>query len=152
MKYAPQPAKRQPALRRATMALAVAVAVCEMTGVAQAQEAAQAEAVQSVVVTGSLIRRVATEGATPVTTIKATELESRGHTELKDLVLEQPQSLSLGTNSGAAGPMTNLRGLGPMRTLTLLTVGATSSRLVIASVTACSLLLPAVSVATTVKL
>jgi iron complex outermembrane receptor protein len=49
-----------------------------------------------------------------------TELEARGHTELKDLVLEQPQSLSLGTNSGAAGPVTNLRGLGPMRTLTLL--------------------------------
>ncbi|GGY59563.1 TonB-dependent receptor domain-containing protein [Pseudoduganella albidiflava] len=124
MKYAPHLAKRQPALRRATMALAVAVAVCEMSGLAHAQsstqDAPQAEAVQSVVVTGSLIRRVATEGATPVTTIKATELESRGHTELKDLVLEQPQSLSLGTNSGAAGPMTNLRGLGPMRTLTLL--------------------------------
>ena len=102
MMYAPQPAKRQPALRRATMALAVAVAVCEMSGLAQAQansqDSAQAEPVQSVVVTGSLIRRVATEGSTPVTTIKATELESRGHTELKDLVLEQPQSLSLGTN------------------------------------------------------
>jgi iron complex outermembrane receptor protein len=107
-------------MRRATMAVAVAVAVIEMSGQAHAQEAAQAEQVQAVVVTGSLIRRVADEGATPLTTIKATELEARGHTELKDLVLEQPQSLSLGTNSGAAGPMTNLRGLGPMRTLTLL--------------------------------
>ncbi|QGZ42409.1 iron complex outermembrane receptor protein [Pseudoduganella flava] len=110
----------QPRLRRALMPLAVALAVSEMAGQAYAQEAAPAEPVQSVVVTGSLIRRVADEGATPLMTIKATELESRGHTELKDLVLEQPQSLSLGTNSGAAGPMTNLRGLGPMRTLTLL--------------------------------
>jgi iron complex outermembrane receptor protein len=71
-------------------------------------------------VTGSLIRRVADEGAMPITTIKAADLEARGNTELKDLVLEMPQSLSLGTNSGAAGPITNLRGLGPMRTLTLL--------------------------------
>ncbi|TWI69699.1 iron complex outermembrane receptor protein [Pseudoduganella lurida] len=119
-----------PRLRRATMALAVTVAICEMTGQAMAQEALQnttpaaaaaaEEPVQAIVVTGSLIRRVADEGATPLVTIKATELEARGHTELKDLILEQPQSLALGTNSGAAGPMANLRGLGPMRTLTLL--------------------------------
>lgn len=29
-------------------------------------------------------------------------------------MLEMPRSLSLGTNPGAAGPVTNLRGLGPM--------------------------------------
>ena len=46
------------------------------------------------------------EGGPIPTTIKATELEDRGNTELKDLVLEHPQSLSLGTNSGAAGPIT----------------------------------------------
>ncbi|MDR7048809.1 iron complex outermembrane receptor protein [Duganella sp. 3397] len=94
-----------------------------MSGQAYAQTVpaeAPAAQVQAVVVTGSLIRRVADEGATPLTTIKSAEMEARGHTELKDLVLEQPQSLSLGTNTGAAGPVTNLRGLGPMRTLTLL--------------------------------
>ncbi|MEO7576305.1 MAG: TonB-dependent receptor [Massilia sp.] len=96
----------------------IALAVLTMINQASAQEAPQE--MQRVEVTGSLIRRVADEGALPVTTIKATELEARGHTELKDLVLEMPQSLSLGTNSGAAGPVTNLRGLGPMRTLTLL--------------------------------
>lgn len=96
----------------------IALAVLTMINQASAQEA-QPE-MQRVEVTGSLIRRVANEGALPVTSIKATELEARGHTELKDLVLEMPQSLSLGTNSGAAGPVTNLRGLGPMRTLTLL--------------------------------
>ena len=85
-----------------------------MSGQAYAQTApaeAPAQEVQAVVVTGSLIRRVADEGATPLTTIKSAEMEARGHTELKDLVLEQPQSLSLGTNTGAAGPVTNLRGL-----------------------------------------
>ncbi|MET0266065.1 MAG: TonB-dependent receptor [Duganella sp.] len=91
-----------------------------MSGQAYAQTAPAEPEVQAVVVTGSLIRRVQDEGSTPLTTVKATELEARGHTELKDLVLEQPQSLALGTNTGAAGPMNNLRGLGPMRTLTLL--------------------------------
>lgn len=110
---------RRPELKRAVLASAVAAAVLQMAAPATAQEA-KAEEVQAIVVTGSLIRRVANEGAMPVTTIKATELESRGHTEIKDLVLEQPQSLSLGTNSGAAGPIVNLRGLGPMRTLTML--------------------------------
>ena len=110
-----------PTLQRAVMASAVSLALLQMTGYAHAQTAPQAEPqLQAVVVTGSMIRRTANEGATAVTVVKATELEARGHTELKDLVLEQPQSLSLGTNSGAAGPVTNLRGLGPMRTLTLL--------------------------------
>jgi iron complex outermembrane receptor protein len=107
------------------MTSAVALALLQMQGAA-AQTAAPAAADNgeaapvAVVVTGSLIRRVADEGSLPVTSVKATELAARGHTEIKDLVLEMPQSLSLGTNSGSAGPIINLRGLGPMRTLTLL--------------------------------
>ncbi len=113
--------EHKPTPRPLIMASAVSLALMEMTGAAHAQTAAAAEPqLQAVVVTGSLIRRAANEGATALIVVKASELESRGHTELKDLVLEQPQSLSLGTNSGAAGPVTNLRGLGPMRTLTLL--------------------------------
>ena len=109
-------------MKPAVMAAAVASAMLQLAApsYAQAQAASQAEPMQAVVVTGSLIRRVASEGATPLATVKAAELEARGNTELKDFVLEQPQSLSLGTNTGAAGPVTNLRGLGPMRTLTLL--------------------------------
>jgi len=105
--------------RPRAIASAVALAVLQMAADAGAQTAEQA-APQAVVVTGSLIRHAVDEGATPLITVKAAELEARGNTELKDLVLEQPQSLSLGTNPGAAGPVTNLRGLGPMRTLTLL--------------------------------
>lgn len=111
----------RPNPQRAVMATAVGLALLQMSGYASAQSTAPADPpMQSVSVTGSLIKRVANEGATALTVMKATELEARGHTELKDLVLEQPQSLSLGTNTGAAGPVTNLRGLGPMRTLTLL--------------------------------
>ncbi|MGG7606194.1 TonB-dependent receptor domain-containing protein [Massilia sp. BKSP1R2A-1] len=112
-----------PTPRRATLATAVSLALFQLAGQAQAQTSeppADTPVAQAVVVTGSLIRRVADEGTNPVVTVKAQELEARGHTELKDFVLEQPQSLSLGTNSGAAGPVTNLRGLGPMRTLSLL--------------------------------
>jgi iron complex outermembrane receptor protein len=112
---------RIPEFKRVTMAAAVGVALLQMAGYAEAQTAPAVQGEQqTVMVTGSLIRRVADEGAMPITTIKAADLEARGNTELKDLVLEMPQSLSLGTNSGAAGPITNLRGLGPMRTLTLL--------------------------------
>ncbi|MFN3302526.1 MAG: TonB-dependent receptor domain-containing protein [Roseateles sp.] len=94
-----------------------AAAALALTGLAQAQEATTLERIQ---VTGSSIKRVAGETALPVTAIRAEELDARGHTELKDLILELPQSQSLGFNSGAAGPVLNLRGLGPMRTLTLL--------------------------------
>jgi iron complex outermembrane receptor protein len=117
--------KQQREIRRLGIASAVTLALLQMQGAAAQTAAAnsngaEAGPVQAVVVTGSLIRRAADEGALPVTSVKATELEARGHTELKDLVLEMPQSLSLGTNSGSAGPIVNLRGLGPMRTLTLL--------------------------------
>jgi iron complex outermembrane receptor protein len=81
---------------------------------------AQSEGGTRVEITGSLIKRVATEGALPVTSIRAEELDARGHTELKDFMLELPQASSLGSFGGTAGPMTSLRGFGPMRTLTLL--------------------------------
>lgn len=104
--------------QRTILTSAVALAVFQMASQAAAQD--DTAQPQAVVVTGSLIRHVTDEGTTPVVVNKAADLEARGNTELKDLVLEQPQSLSLGTNSGSAGPITNLRGLGPMRTLTLL--------------------------------
>lgn len=81
---------------------------------------AQTESAQRVEVTGSIIKRAADEGALPVTSVRSEELEARGHTELKDFMLELPQASSLGSFAGTAGPMTNLRGFGAMRTLTLL--------------------------------
>ncbi|MCY4743757.1 TonB-dependent receptor [Pelomonas sp. UHG3] len=102
---------------RLTLCAAAALA---LTGAAQAQETAAPVTMERIQVTGSSIKRLAGETALPVSVNKPEELEARGHTELKDLLLELPQSQSLGFNSGAAGPVLNLRGLGPMRTLTLL--------------------------------
>ena len=101
---------------------AIGLAVAALTSLlAAAPAAAQTDGgSQRIEVTGSLIKRVADQGALPVTSIKSEELEARGHTELKDFMLELPQASSLGSFAGTAGPMTNLRGFGPMRTLTLL--------------------------------
>jgi iron complex outermembrane receptor protein len=107
-----------------TQPTAVALAILGLGAAmvpARAQTAANAEAGQRVEITGSIIRRTASsEAALPVTSVRAIELEARGNTELKDFMLELPQANSLGSNQGTAGPMTSLRGFGPMRTLTLL--------------------------------
>ncbi len=105
--------KRRRGCTLSTIGLAVATLAA---GTAYAQEATRIE------ITGSLIKRTSAtdEGALPVTSIRAEELQARGHTELKDFMLELPQASSLGSFAGTAGPMTSLRGFGPMRTLTLL--------------------------------
>ena len=109
-----------PAARPSRMQLAV-LGLLSLPATVLAQQAPAAEATSRVEITGSIIRRsINAETALPVTTIRASELEARGHTELKDFMLELPQANSLGSNQGTAGPMTSLRGLGPMRTLTLL--------------------------------
>lgn len=98
-------------------ATAIAAAATVLCNQAYAQQAP----LERVEITGSIIRRsINDETALPATTVKATELQQRGHTELKDYMLELPQANSLGSNAGTAGPMTSLRGFGPMRTLTLL--------------------------------
>jgi iron complex outermembrane receptor protein len=80
-----------------------------------------AEGAARIEITGSIIRRsVNDETALPVSSIKATEMDARLNTELKDFMLELPQANSVGSYAGTAGPMTSLRGFGPMRTLTLL--------------------------------
>jgi iron complex outermembrane recepter protein len=102
--------KARPAIGLSTITLAVLALT----------QPAWAQSDQRIEITGSLIKRVAEEGALPVSTVRAEQLEQRGHTELKDFMLELPQATSLGSFAGTAGPMTSLRGFGPMRTLTLL--------------------------------
>jgi len=100
---------------------AVALAILGLAASLPSAMAQSADAAQRIEITGSIIRRsISNEAALPVTTIKAAEMDARGNTELKDFMLELPQANSLGSNQGTAGPMTSLRGFGPMRTLTLL--------------------------------
>ena len=96
----------------------ITLAVLTMMNGAAAQ---QAEApMQRVEVTGSSIKRLASEAALPVTTMKAEEFANRGMTTLADVMMALPQSASLAPSNAGAGTNINLRGLGVNRTLVLL--------------------------------
>ncbi len=100
---------------------AMALAILSLASALPSAMAQSTDDSQRIEITGSIIRRSASnEAALPVTTIKASDMDARVNTELKDFMLELPQANSLGSNQGTAGPMTSLRGFGPMRTLTLL--------------------------------
>jgi len=94
---------------------AIALGVLGLAGLARAEEAAQ-----RVEVTGSSIKRLASEDALPVTTINASELAARGMTTLADVMMALPQSISLAPSNAGSGTNINLRGLGVNRTLVLL--------------------------------
>ncbi|TAM95511.1 MAG: TonB-dependent receptor, partial [Rhodanobacteraceae bacterium] len=119
------------------------------TGLAQAQQASnnqdqtnqsqtksQAKTLQTVVVTGSLIRRVDLETASPVVTIDRQNITSSGKPTLGDVLQQMPSIAGDATNpqnnsngGGVASPLTeggdgasrvSLRGLGTGRTLVLI--------------------------------
>ncbi|HKZ11598.1 MAG TPA: TonB-dependent receptor [Rhodanobacteraceae bacterium] len=113
-------------------------------GLAQAQQPAQDQGntkgqpktLQTVVVTGSLIRRVDTETASPVTIIDRQNITSSGKPTLGDVLQQLPSVAGNATNpqnnsngGGVASPLTeggdgasrvSLRGLGTGRTLVLI--------------------------------
>ncbi|MES2074759.1 MAG: TonB-dependent receptor [Pseudomonadota bacterium] len=97
---------------------AITLAVLALANQAAAQ---QAEITTTrVEVTGSSIKRLASEEALPVTSIKAEEFAQRGMTTLADIMMALPQSASLAPSNGGSGTNINLRGLGVNRTLVLL--------------------------------
>ena len=96
---------------------AVAVAVLVLTNGASAQEAPM----QRVEVTGSSIKRIASENALPLTTIKAEELTSRGLTTMSEVAVALTvASTNEPVGGGGGGTMINMRGLNTNRTLVLL--------------------------------
>ncbi|HET7931395.1 MAG TPA: TonB-dependent receptor [Rhodanobacteraceae bacterium] len=109
-----------------------AVAAVGITGTAFAQNATtttnnqkQPQTLQTIVVTGSHIRRVDLETANPVTTVSAQEIQATGAVTLGDLVQSLPQITGSPINprvnngGGTGGSFANLRGLGSARTLVL---------------------------------
>jgi len=109
-----------------------AVAAVGVTGTAFAQNATttqngqnQPQTLQTIVVTGSHIRRVDLETANPVTVVSNAEIKNSGALTLGDLVQSLPQitgspqnpRVNNGGGTGASGA--NLRGLGSSRTLIL---------------------------------
>jgi iron complex outermembrane receptor protein len=96
---------------------AVAVAVLALMNSAAAQEAPM----QRVEVTGSSIKRLATENALPLTTIKAEELQNRGLTTMSEVAVALTvASTNEPVGGGGSGTMINMRGLNTNRTLVLL--------------------------------
>ena len=86
----------------------------------------KAKSLQTVVVTGSLIRRVDLETSNPVVTIDRAQIEATGKMTLGDLVQQLPAMTGGNVNpqvnnGGGTGASTiNLRGLGAKRTLILI--------------------------------
>jgi outer membrane receptor protein involved in Fe transport len=89
-------------------------------------EAEEAKTLDTIVVTGTRIRRVDTEGASPVFTIDAATIERTGAATIGDFLQDIPAISGAATNpsvnnGGGTGAATvSLRGLGDERTLTLL--------------------------------
>lgn len=109
-----------------------AVAAVGVAGTAFAQDATpaqtgqQPQTLQTVVVTGSHIRRVDLETSNPVTVVTAQQIQASGKLTLGDLVQQLPSVAGNATNpnvnnGGGTGASTvSLRGLGSSRTLILI--------------------------------
>ncbi|WP_332851308.1 TonB-dependent receptor [Duganella sp. S19_KUP01_CR8] len=98
---------------------AITVAVLTLANQASAQQSGEA-AMTRVEVTGSSIKRLATEASLPVSTVKAEDFIKQGITTLADVMMSLPQSASLAPSNAGSGTNINLRGLGVNRTLVLL--------------------------------
>jgi iron complex outermembrane receptor protein len=97
----------------------VTLAVLTLMNQAQAQQAAAT--VNRVEVTGSSIKRVATENALPLTTYKAEELQAQGLTTMSEVAVSLvTASTNEPVGGGGGGTMINMRGLNTNRTLVLL--------------------------------
>ncbi len=125
-------ADTNPIVRKAVhltlMASATAAAVAALPGSARAQEQAaggDADDVDTVVVTGSRIRRVDAETASPVLSISADEIAKTGLTTMGDVLQRLPTVAGAATNptvnngGGTGESNVELRGLGAQRTLVL---------------------------------
>ncbi|GMV47752.1 MAG: hypothetical protein AMXMBFR66_31500 [Pseudomonadota bacterium] len=106
-------------LKRSKVALAAAVVVAGGVGATSAW--AQTE--QRIEITGSRIKTLASEGASPVTTITAQEIKIDGQKNVESILNNLPQVFAdqnSTVSNGASGTASvNLRGLGSSRTLVL---------------------------------
>lgn len=110
-----------------------AVAAVGITGTAFAQNATpaqnnqkQPQTLQTIVVTGSHIRRVDLETSNPVVTVSAQQIQSTGKLTLGDVVQQLPvitggvENPQVNNGGGSGQTLVGLRGLGASRTLVLI--------------------------------
>ena len=114
------------AVRYALYASATAVVgLSALPAIAQTSSGEQTDQLETVVVTGSRIRRVDLETASPVFSIDAATIAKSGKLTLGDLIQESPAIAGAATNpsvnnGGGTGASTvSIRGLGSQRTLLL---------------------------------
>ena len=110
---------------------ATSTAFAQDTGAATTQDAAsqpsvkKAATLKTIVVTGSNIRRVDLETASPVVVIDAAAIKASGKLTLGDLINQLPANTGASSNptvnngGGGGGSFVSLRGLGTARTLVL---------------------------------
>lgn len=97
----------------------------QSTAPAPAADQAKSKTLETVTVTGSLIRRVDVETSSPVVTIDRAQIQATGKQTLGDLIQQLPAmtggNINPQTNNGGGtgGSTINLRGLGTRRTLVL---------------------------------
>jgi outer membrane receptor protein involved in Fe transport len=113
--------------KKITAAVSAALSAGLFNHVAQAQEESAAPPLQEVVVIGSRIPRIETQGAAPITTISAEEISSKGLTNVPDLLKSitqnggatQSQQSFSGSDFTPGAEQVDLRGLGPNHSLVL---------------------------------
>jgi len=111
--------------RPVSVAVATALGVASTAGMLTETVYAEGEnIVEEIVVTGSRIRRADVDSPSPVTVITRQEIENKGITDVGYLLQRMPSMsgspIGTTTNNGGNGSVqVDLRGLGPIRTLTL---------------------------------
>ena len=111
--------------RPVSVAVATALGVASTAGMLTETVYAEDEnIVEEIIVTGSRIRRADIDSPSPVTVITRQEIENKGITDVGYLLQRMPSMsgspIGTTTNNGGNGSVqVDLRGLGPIRTLTL---------------------------------
>ena len=111
---------------RAALSLGAVAAAAAVPAVAQDATNQKSQSLETIVVTGSNIRRVDIETASPVTTIDRQVIQQSGKLTVGDLVQDLPAiagaALNAATNngSGTGAATISLRGLGTARSLLLI--------------------------------
>ena len=112
---------------RLALSLGAVAAAGSITAVAQdtGTPPTKSQSLETIVVTGSNIRRVDIETASPVVTIDRAEIQASGKVNLGDLIQQLPQmagaAMTPQQNNGGVGTAgVSLRGLGSNRTLLLI--------------------------------
>ncbi|GAB3456086.1 TonB-dependent receptor [Massilia terrae] len=111
------------ALPRKFVVTSIALAVMTLANEAAAQQAADAaaaEPIQKVEITGSTIKRIASENALPVTSVKIEEINNSALTTVADVMTTMPVGATNVPSSAGAGTNVNMRGIGINRTLVVL--------------------------------